>query len=194
MPVSWSYPRPFGPYFLWKKTFTSFLVFLSFLLAFLSRFCPDFIPISSRFGPDFVPIWSRFGHDFVPISSLNVVICFLGAFEQLSMFILVIFVSFINDSKFLHISSWFLSRFSSRFLSRFSSRFLSRFSSWFRFWQSYFIKSFEGGLQCEFIRTFLNCADFGSNNFHSAKRKIRKMSILFPLHSQNKILSPWYDM
>ena len=35
MPVSWSYPRALGPYFLWKKRpFTSFLGFCVFFVSF----------------------------------------------------------------------------------------------------------------------------------------------------------------
>ena len=76
MPVSWSYPRHLGPYFLWKKTFTSFLVLclLSSFLSLISSFDFEFrfrVSISS-FYLEFRVSSSSFEFEFrVRVSSFE---------------------------------------------------------------------------------------------------------------------------
>ena len=88
-----------------------------------------FVAISSRFHPNFVPISSCLWKDHLPPFWIFVSFLFLWAF-------------------------WVWFRVWIRFRIRFRIRFWNRFRIRFRFWQSYFIKLFAAGLQCEFIRTF----------------------------------------
>ena len=102
---------------------------------------------------------------------LNVVVSFFGAFEhffkinQMSFALYMDFFVFVCFCFHLHLCSDFGSDFGSDRISVWISIWISvrisfpipvRISVWIfvRFWQSYFIKLFGGGLQCEFIRTF----------------------------------------
>ena len=97
---------------------------------------------------------------------LNVVVSFFGAFEHffkinqmsfaLYMDFLFLFV-FVSICIFVPISVRISVWISVWISVRISFPIPVRISVWIfvRFWQSYFIKLFGGGLQCEFIRTFL---------------------------------------
>ena len=96
--------------------------------------------------------------DYESFSSFFCVLLFLSVFS----FLLFLSCLFSFTSFFIHV--FFLNSFSKGFPNSFSKGFLNRFLNgsvhywlWsFLFWHSYFIKLFNGGLQCEFIRTFLH--------------------------------------
>ena len=121
MPVSWSYPRPLAPYFLWKRPFTSFFCFCVFRVLF--RVCSFWDRFQFRFRA-LGPLGSRaFGHlGLLAPGPLGT-----WAFGYLDIFVLIL-SRFRPD--FIPISSWFRPDFvpiSSQFRPDFVS-----ILSWFR--------------------------------------------------------------